>query len=139
MFGARGTGKTTLLRHLCSPESTVFVDLLNLEQETGFSRDPERFGRLIDGLSPAIRVVVVDEIQRVPRLLDVIHRKLEERKCRGTPLQFIMTGSSARKLKRGAANLLAGRAFVYHLFKYWKTHSWDTFCLPSTAPSENAS
>jgi ABC-type Na+ transport system ATPase subunit NatA len=42
LFGARGTGKTTLLRHLCPTESTVFVDLLDLEQETGFIRDPER-------------------------------------------------------------------------------------------------
>lgn len=129
LFGARGTGKTTLLRHLCPSENTVFVDLLNLEQETGFIRDPERFGRLIDGLSPTIRVVVVDEIQRVPRLLDVIHRKLEERKRRGTPLQFIMTGSSARKLKRGAANLLAGRAFVYHLFPLTTTELQNVFGL----------
>lgn len=129
LFGARGTGKTTLLRHLCPPENTVFVDLLNLEEETGFIRDPERFGRLIDGLAPAIRVVVVDEIQRVPRLLDVIHRKLEERKRRGTPLQFIMTGSSARKLKRGAANLLAGRAFVYHLFPLTTTELQHVFDL----------
>lgn len=116
LFGARGTGKTTLLHHTCPPKSTTFVDLLDLQQETSFIRDPERFGRLIDGLPPAIQTVVVDEIQRVPRLLDVIHRKLEERKRKGTPLQFIMTGSSARKLKHGAANLLAGRAFVYHLF-----------------------
>lgn len=116
LFGARGTGKTTLLHHTCPPKSTVFVDLLDLQQETSFIRDPERFGRFIDALPPSIQTVVVDEIQRVPRLLDVIHRKLEERKRKGTPLQFIMTGSSARKLKRGAANLLAGRAFVYHLF-----------------------
>ncbi|MFQ5652942.1 MAG: ATP-binding protein [bacterium] len=116
LFGARGTGKTTLLHHTCSQKNTAFVDLLDLEQETAFIRDPERFGRFVDGLPPSIQTVVVDEIQRVPRLLDVIHRKLEERKRKGTPLQFIMTGSSARKLKRGAANLLAGRAFVYHLF-----------------------
>lgn len=116
LFGARGTGKTTLLHHTFPPKSTAFVDLLDLQQEASFIRDPERFGRFIDGLPPSIQTVVVDEIQRVPRLLDVIHRKLEERKRKGTPLQFIMTGSSARKLKRGAANLLAGRAFVYHLF-----------------------
>jgi predicted AAA+ superfamily ATPase len=117
LFGARGTGKTTLLHHTFTQENAAFVDLLDLEQETALVRDPERFGRLVDGLSPAIQTVVVDEIQRVPRLLDVIHRKLEERKRKdATPLQFIMTGSSARKLRRGAANLLAGRAFVYHLF-----------------------
>lgn len=129
LFGARGTGKTTLLHLLCPEETTVFVDLLDLEQETGFIRDPERFARLIDGLSPATRTVVVDEIQRVPRLLDIIHRKIEERKRMGAPLQFIMTGSSARKLKRGAANLLAGRAFVYHLFPLTATELQDVFDL----------
>jgi len=116
LFGARGTGKTTLLHQLFPPEKMLFIDLLDLEQETSFVRDPERLSRLVEGLSPEISIVVVDEIQRVPRLLDVIHRKIEERKRKHKPLQFVMTGSSARKLKRGAANLLAGRAFVYHLF-----------------------
>lgn len=48
LFGVRGAGKTTLLHRLFSEETTVFVNLLELEQETGFIRDPERFGRLID-------------------------------------------------------------------------------------------
>ena len=74
LFGARGTGKTTLLHRALPRENTVFIDLLDLEQETEFIRDPERLGRLIDGLSPLIRTVVVDEIQRGPRLLDIIHR-----------------------------------------------------------------
>jgi predicted AAA+ superfamily ATPase len=116
LFGARGTGKTSLLRALFKEEDTLFVDLLNLEQETQFLRDPERLGRLVDELPHRCKRVVLDEIQKVPRLLDVVHRKLEERKRKGLPLQFIMTGSSARKLKRGASNLLAGRAFVFHLF-----------------------
>lgn len=117
LFGARGTGKTTLLHSTLPEESTAFIDLLDLEQESIFLRDPERLGRFVDSLPSSMKTIVVDEIQRAPRLLDVIHRKLEERKRKAAPpLQFIMTGSSARKLKRGAANLLAGRAFVYHLF-----------------------
>jgi predicted AAA+ superfamily ATPase len=116
LFGARGTGKTSLLHALFKKEDTLFIDLLDLEQETQFLRDPERLGRLVDELPKNCNRVVLDEIQKVPRLLDVVHRKLEERKREGLPLQFIMTGSSARKLKRGATNLLAGRAFVFHLF-----------------------
>lgn len=130
LFGARGTGKTTLLHQTCQGSTTVFVDLLDLEQETEFLRDPGRFGRLVDGLSSTIQTVVIDEIQRVPRLLDVIHLKLEERKRKKiNSIQFIMTGSSARKLKRGAANLLAGRAFVYHLFPLTAAELKDDFDL----------
>ena len=55
--------------------------------------------------------VIIDEIQKVPKLLDVVHDLMGE-----TDKKFILTGSSARKLKRGGANLLAGRAFVYHFF-----------------------
>lgn len=116
LFGARGTGKTSLLHALFKEQDTCFVDLLDLEQETQFLRDPERLGRLVDELPRYCKRVVLDEIQKVPRLLDVVHRKLEERKRKGLPLPFVMTGSSARKLKRGASNLLAGRAFVFHLF-----------------------
>lgn len=57
-------------------------------------------------LDPAIDTVVVDEVQKVPRLLDVVHKLLFETKVR-----FVLTGSSARKLRGGSANLLAGRAF----------------------------
>ena len=116
LFGARGTGKTTLLSQFFDQKDTHFIDLLDLEQETRFIRDPELLARIIDALPRGCKRIIIDEIQKVPRLLDVIHRKLEDRKRKGRPLQFIMTGSSARKMKRGAANLLAGRAFVYHLF-----------------------
>lgn len=116
LFGARGTGKTTLLHTLFEGPASCFIDLLDLEQESRFRRDPELLGRIVDELPPRCTRIILDEIQKVPRLLDVIHRKLEERKRGGRPLQFIMTGSSPRKLKRGASNLLAGRAFVHHLF-----------------------
>jgi len=66
---------------------------------------------MVKALPKGVPFVVVDEIQKVPQLLDEVHRLIEE-----TDKIFILTGSSARKLKHGGANLLAGRAFVYHLF-----------------------
>lgn len=116
LFGARGTGKTTLLRAACPESETQFIDLLDSEQEDRYLRDPETLARLVDALPPSITTVVIDEVQKIPKLLDVVHRKLEEGKRAGRPLRYILTGSSARKLRRGAANLLAGRAEVYSLF-----------------------
>lgn len=129
LFGARGTGKTTLLHTLFEDRRSLFIDLLDLEQETRFLRDPELLGRMVDELPPDCTRIILDEIQKVPRLLDVIHRTLEERKRKGKPLQFVMTGSSARKLKRGASNLLAGRAFVHHLFPLTALELESTFHL----------
>ena len=62
---------------------------------------------------PEIEMVIIDEVQKKPRILDLVHKLIEER---GVP--FTLTGSSVRKLKRGGANLLAGRAFVFHLYPF---------------------
>ncbi|MFN7904759.1 MAG: ATP-binding protein, partial [Pseudobdellovibrionaceae bacterium] len=110
LFGARGCGKSTLLRELFHTEQTLWIDLLQAESEELFRRDPDQLSFLINGQKP--RRVILDEIQKIPKLIDVVHREIE----RHPEIQFVMTGSSARKLKRGAANLLAGRAFEYHLF-----------------------
>jgi predicted AAA+ superfamily ATPase len=106
LFGARGTGKSTLIHQRFAPETTWFVDLLSASQEDAYSRDPDLFYRQVRQLPSAIQTVVVDEVQKVPKLLDSVHRLLFD-----TPIQFVLTGSSARKLRRGAANMLAGRAF----------------------------
>jgi uncharacterized protein len=68
--------------------------------------------------------VIIDEVQKAPALLDLVHKLIEEKAFR-----FALTGSSARKLKRGAANLLAGRAFVYHLFPLTTRELGDAFIL----------
>ena len=68
--------------------------------------------------------VVIDEIQKVPKLLDVVHSLIESHK-----IKFVLTGSSARKIKRGAANLLAGRAFVYNMFPLCVEELGDAFDL----------
>ncbi len=113
LFGARGTGKSTLLRQHFPKESSLWLDLLDPEVEQALAIDPGRLRRQVLALPPTISHVVIDEIQKIPSLLDVVHGLIENDRV---PLHFVLTGSSARKLKAGGANLLAGRAVVRHLF-----------------------
>jgi len=124
LFGARGTGKTTLLHSLFPEGSTLFIDLLDPEEEALFGRTPQELERRISGLPESIQRVVIDEIQKAPRLLDLVHKLIET-----TSLQYVITGSSGRKLRRGASNLLAGRAFVYNLFPLTHREIGDAFDL----------
>lgn len=114
LFGMRGCGKSTLLRQQFDPAKTLWIDLLLAEEELKYRSHPDRLKLEIQALIDANKRpdrVVIDEIQKIPALLDVVHHLIENEK-----IKFALTGSSARKLKRGGANLLAGRAFVYHLF-----------------------
>jgi predicted AAA+ superfamily ATPase len=111
LFGARGTGKSTLVGHRFPPESTWFVDLLLASREEAYARDPDLFYREVKQLPDSIDTVVIDEVQKQPKLLDLVHKLIFE-----TERRFVMTGSSARKLRHGAANLLAGRAFERRLY-----------------------
>lgn len=113
LFGARGTGKSTLIRSQFAPDTSLLINLLDLDQEEQFSRDPMALERQVLAVSPKITHVVIDEIQKIPKLLDVVHHLMETHKV---PQSFILTGSSTRKLKAGSANLLAGRAALRNLF-----------------------
>jgi len=106
LFGPRQTGKSTLVRETF-PQA-AYYDLLEADTFRELSARPEY---LRQTLNPAQTVVVVDEVQKLPALLDEIHLLIERNK----KLRFVLTGSSARKLKRGSANLLAGRAWVCRL------------------------
>ena len=110
LFGPRGTGKSTLLKERFNEKQCLWLDLLDSHVEDRFLRNPGELYPIVKALPSEIPYVVIDEIQKVPPLLDEVHRLIEE-----TGRTFILTGSSARKLKHGGANLLAGRAFVYHL------------------------
>ncbi|MDP2600748.1 MAG: AAA family ATPase [Deltaproteobacteria bacterium] len=116
LFGARGTGKSTYITSHYSGEETLFVDLLKPGEETTLLKNPNHLVERIRAQGPKLQRVIIDEVQKLPKLLDLVHQQIEASKREGHPLQFILTGSSARKLRRGAANLLAGRAFIYHLY-----------------------
>jgi len=120
LFGARGVGKTSLVKDWIKNRSAkdragvLQIDLLRPSEFSRYIKDPAQFEEDIEAaLNRHKRVTVfVDEVQKVSTLLDLVHRLIENHK--GT-LQFILTGSSARKLKRGGANLLAGRAWTLKL------------------------
>jgi predicted AAA+ superfamily ATPase len=105
LFGPRQTGKTFLARRML--KNARFYDLLDSSTYLALSQNP---GRIAEEVSSLDRIVVIDEIQRIPGLLNEVHRLIEERGIR-----FLLTGSSARKLRRGGVNLLGGRARTRHL------------------------
>jgi predicted AAA+ superfamily ATPase len=111
LFGPRGTGKTTWLRRWL-PDA-LFVNLLRPEVYREMVAGPERLRELVRG-NPDRSDVVVDEVQRVPELLHVVHDLME---TEASP-RFVLTGSSARKLRRGGVDLLAGRAVLRTLHPF---------------------
>lgn len=113
LFGARGTGKTKLIEALLPANARLIIDLLDPGEYETFSLNPNELQSRLKNLPNSCQWVVIDEVQRVPNLLNIVHQSIEK-----TKLKFALTGSSARKLKRGGANLLAGRAYTYHLFPF---------------------
>jgi len=114
LFGPRGTGKSFLIREQLRGKALI-IDLLRSEFYLRLSSAPSQLEEIIDAGEKA-SVVVIDEVQKVPLLLDEVHRLIEERGIR-----FLLTGSSARRLKHGHANLLAGRAARAEMFPLtWK-------------------
>ena len=110
LWGPRKTGKSTLLADRF-PVSARF-DLLETRQLLAFTREPWLFGERVMALDAERRArpILVDEVQRVPALLDEVHRLIESH-----GFSFVLCGSSARKLRRGGANLLGGRAWRFAL------------------------
>ena len=113
LLGPRGTGKTKLLKELFSDPNNLYIDLLDPEEVEKFSLEPRELSRRIAALGSNKAWVIIDEIQKVPKLLDLVHLHIEN-----DSKKFALSGSSARKLKRGGANLLAGRAYSYYLHPF---------------------
>ncbi|MBI2343447.1 MAG: ATP-binding protein [Deltaproteobacteria bacterium] len=124
IFGPRGTGKSTLLEHRFAVGDTVVFDLLNVELADELISYPNNLLKRLAPYAGKRPWVIIDEVQKAPQLLDLVHKLIREK-----AFKFALTGSSARKLKRGAANLLAGRAFVYHLFPLTVTELQEKFVL----------
>lgn len=108
LFGPRGTGKSTWLRH-SFPEA-LWIDLLDAAAERHYAAYPERLRESVVDIAPG-SVCVIDEVQRVPHILPIVHSLIEEK--RG--IQFILTGSGARKLRRSSSDLLGGRALLRYM------------------------
>jgi len=106
LFGARQTGKTTLAR--ATFPHAAFYSLLEADTFRQLAGRPEMIRRR---LKPTDRVVVIDEIQRLPALLNEVHLLIQQH----PKLRFLLTGSSARSLRRGGVNLLGGRAGMVYL------------------------
>ena len=121
LFGPRGTGKSTWLEQVL-PEA-FRLDLLDTSLYLELSRDPHRLEALAGGRGEETWVVL-DEIQKVPALLDEVHRLMGSRRWR-----FALCGSSARKLKRGGANLLAGRALTLSMESFSAAELENSFDL----------
>ena len=106
LFGPRGTGKTTWVKS--TYPNALYLDLLEAEVFNNLIANPQRLENYIPNNFNDF--IIIDEVQRVPELLNEVHRLIEK-----LHLKFILTGSSARKLRKGGQNLLAGRALTYFM------------------------
>jgi uncharacterized protein len=109
LFGPRSTGKTTLLREQFGSQS--IINLLRSSTFLTLSENPSRLREIVNEMSNWGKTIIIDEVQKLPELLDEIHDLIET-----TDVRFILTGSSGRKLKRSGVNLLAGRAWQANLY-----------------------
>lgn len=115
LFGPRGCGKTTLLNAVFTSKKTIWIDLLRPATLDKYQTNPDLLIQEIEGLSSKEKPswIIIDEVQKIPKLLDVVHFLIEKYK-----INFALTGSSSRRLKQQSTNLLAGRAWVSHLYPF---------------------
>lgn len=113
LFGQRGTGKSHLMRSSFDPLKSLYINLLDNHEYYVFTTNLRELENRIAAANKKGKLdwVIIDEIQKIPRLLDTVHKLIEE-----TGINFALTGSSARKLKQESSNLLAGRAFLFRLY-----------------------
>jgi len=122
LLGPRGTGKSTWLLH--EYPAAVRIDFLLGEEERRFSAYPERIREVAAALTPG-STLILDEIQRVPYLLPEIHALIEKKKG----IQYIMTGSSSRKLRRSVSDLLGGRGLLRQMGPFMASELQEEFSL----------
>lgn len=123
LFGPRGTGKSLWTQH--TYPDALRIDLLEPDTLRLYSSRPERLREAVLSRS-GLRYVIVDEVQKVPELLPAVHALIEKRR----ELRFVLTGSSARKLRRAGVDLMAGRAVVRSLHPYMAAELGGRFSLP---------
>jgi predicted AAA+ superfamily ATPase len=130
LFGNRGVGKSTLLESQFSKQTGIWFDLLDPTLEKKLSLNPSLLEQILHEEKhkhPKGTFVVIDEVQKIPELLNIVHSQIEQKY-----FHFVLTGSSARKLKKHGTNLLGGRAFVYFLYPFTHLELGSKFNLLST-------
>lgn len=127
LLGPRQTGKSTYLKMLLEEKKHFYVDLLDNDLFRKYQLNPEQLKKDIayQIKTENVAYIIIDEIQKIPELLDVVHALLEKK----PPCQFILSGSSARKLKKHHANLLGGRAVLTRMFPFVFLEVQDQFNL----------
>lgn len=110
LFGPRSTGKSSLIKAQF-PKEVPLIDLLDSALYLRLTNRPSDLASIIAGHNPTAKLAVIDEVQRIPELLNEVHRLIEN-----DNILFLLTGSSARKLKRSHANMLGGRARTVSIF-----------------------
>jgi len=125
LFGPRGTGKSLWVKNTFS--NALYIDLLDPENYRIYTAYPERLKEVLNAY-PQKKDIIIDEIQKVPYFLPLIHSLIEEK--RG--YRFILTGSSSRKLKRTGVDLLAGRALHYAMHPFLPSELGEHFILEKT-------
>ncbi len=121
LFGPRGTGKSTFVKKLINKDS-LYIDFLDPDTFRTYSAFPETLLETVNAIKP--KRVIIDEVQKVPGILDVVHKIMEERK-----IHFILTGSSPRKLKKTGADLLGGRASYCRMHPFTANELGTSFSL----------
>jgi len=122
LLGPRGTGKSTFIKNEF-PEA-LYIDLLLPDVFRSYSAYPERLRDVVHA-QRGKKTILIDEVQKAPQLLEVVHSLIEEK----TGLQFILTGSSARKLRKAGVNLLAGRVLMKHMHPFIAAELKELFNL----------
>lgn len=121
LFGPRGTGKSTFVKGLIQ-ENDLYIDFLDPDTFRTYAAFPETLIKTVNAVNP-VRVII-DEVQKVPQILDVVHKIMEDRK-----VFFILTGSGARKLKKTGADLLGGRASYCRMHPFTASELGRSFSL----------
>lgn len=125
LFGPRQTGKSSLVKAHFPAEECLYINLLLSNEFRRLKQDPSLLALDVRARPPKVTHVVIDEVQRVPELLDEVHNLIESPDAP----YFVLTGSSARKLRRSHANLLGGRAWTVELFPFIEDELKDKFIL----------
>ena len=122
LFGPRGTGKSTLLK--ARYPQAIYIDFLLASEFLKYNNSPDRLVDLVSA-NPDKNVIILDEVQRIPEILSVVHHLIEKHKR----LRFILTGSSTRKLKKEGTNLLGGRAILKRMHPFTALEIGSKFSL----------